>query len=54
MKKNNLGTSSKDPKDKNEKKIETIHQGKTVSDFYDNPWYEGITYKYMNPIFDYL
>ena len=34
--------------------IRQVHQGKTVSDFFVNSFFGGITYKYMEPLFDYL
>jgi hypothetical protein len=36
------------------KKIDIIHQGKKVSDFWSNSIFSGVTYSYMQPLFDYL
>jgi hypothetical protein len=47
-------TENQDKQHSKDKEVRQIHQGKTVSDFFENGWIDGITYGYIDPIFDYL
>jgi hypothetical protein len=39
---------------KDTKEVRQIHQGKQACDFWENGWLSGITYSYVDPLFDYL